>query len=332
MVASACPPTRPHARTPARRRAGRFAVLVPGAAAIAVLVPLGAPGAAAADAGPPPFPVARALDGEVPLPSAQEVAGLCDGGAGCSFRMYDRAPREFVSGVLSVGNAAINCTDDLMEIDRTVTFVTSSTDNIGGQISGKAALEGGVDTTVTVSGSGTITPGFVTGTTMNGPNKDKGPTTKDDVKNTTEVTGTVSGSNALHLGAKATFESAFQATFSRQWQAVTTESTRVVFTVGNGDEIQFGVVNAMSRAAGELKVNNTGKLIKDITVDSPSSVNVSSVVAQTFSVPDKCLSLRPPGRAAATGLVELPPERAESARRVPDAVYERTSAGTWRQR
>ncbi|MFB7673323.1 hypothetical protein ACFC26_18140 [Kitasatospora purpeofusca] len=331
MVASACPPAHPPARSAARRFAGRFAVLLPGAAAIAVLVPLGAP-AAAAPAGPPPFPVARALDGEVPLPSAQEVAGLCDGGSGCSFRMYDRAPREFVSGVVSVGNAAINCTGDLMEIDRTVTFVTSSTDNIGGQISGKAALEGGVDTTVTVSGSGTITPGFVTGTTMNGPNKDKGPTTKDDVKNTTEVTGTVSGSNALHLGAKATFESAFQATFSRQWQAVTTESTRVVFTVGNGDEIQFGVVNAMSRAAGELKVNNTGKLIKDITVDSPSSVNVSSVVAQTFAVPDKCLSLRPPGRAVAAGLVELPPERAERARRAPDAVYERTAEGTWRQR
>ncbi|SDS84483.1 hypothetical protein SAMN05216371_0731 [Streptomyces sp. TLI_053] len=328
MVASACPP----ACSPARRRVRRFAVVVPGAAAIAVLVPLGAPGVAAA-AGPPPFPVARALDGEVPLPSAQEVAGLCDRGEGCSFRMYDRVPREFVSGVVSVGNAAINCTGDVMEIDRTVTFVTSSTDNIGGQISGKAALEGGVDTTVTVSGSGSVTPGFVTGTTQNGPNKDKGPTTKDDVKNTTEVTGTVSGSNALHLGAKATFESAFQATFSRQWQAVATESTRVVFTVSNGDEIQFGVVNAMSRASGELKVNNTGKLIKDITVDSPSSVNVSSVVAQTFSVPDKCLSLRPPGRAAALpGPVELPPERAESARRAPDAVYERTATGSWRKR
>ncbi|MFB8062604.1 hypothetical protein ACFC6U_41415, partial [Kitasatospora purpeofusca] len=54
--------------------------------------------------------------------------------------------------------------------------------------------------------------------------------------------------------------------------------------------------------------------------------------AQTFAVPDKCLSLRPPGRAVAAGLVELAPERAESARRAPDAVYERTTEGTWRQR
>ncbi|WP_159394452.1 hypothetical protein, partial [Streptomyces sp. NRRL S-495] len=300
MLASACPP----APRPARRRAGRSAVLVPGAAAIAVLMPLGAPAASAAEAGPPPFPVAQAVDGEAALPSAQEVAGLCAKESACSFRMYDRVPREFVSGVLSVGNAAINCTGDLLEIDRTVTFVTSSTDNIGGEISGKAALEGGVDTTVTVSGSGTVTPGFVTGVTQYGPNKDKGPSTKDDIKNTTEVTGTVAGSNALHLGAKATFESAFQATFSRQWQAVTTETTRVVFNVGPGDEIQFGMVNAMSRVSGELKVDNTGKLIKNITVDSPSSVSVSSVVAQTFAVPDKCLSLRPPGRAAAAGLVE----------------------------
>ncbi|MFG2818712.1 hypothetical protein ACGFX4_04710 [Kitasatospora sp. NPDC048365] len=320
------------ARPPAGRRAGRFSVMVPGAAVIAVVLPLAVPGSARADGGPPPFPVAQALDGQTPLSSAEEVAGLCDKGAACSFRMYDRAPREFVSAVVSVGNAAINCTDSDMEIDRTVTFVTSSTDNIGGQISGKAALEGGVDTTVTVSGSGTATPGVVTGTTQNGPNKDKGPTTKDDVKNTTEVTGTVAGSNALHLGAKATFEAAFQASFSRQWQAVTTESTRVVFTVSPGDEIQFGVVNAMSRAAGQLTVNNTGKLVKNITVDSPSSVNVSSVVAQTFAVPGKCLSLRPTGRAAVGGLVEPPPDRAESARRAPDTVFVRTADGSWRTR
>ncbi|MGV9269582.1 hypothetical protein ACWDRR_33565 [Kitasatospora sp. NPDC003701] len=323
MVVLACPPT--------WRRGIRFAVLVPGVA-IGVLAPLAVPGSAAGSDGAPPPPPAQALDGATPLASTGEVTSLCAKASACSFRMYDRAPREFVSGVLSVGNAAINCTDSDLEIDRTVTFVTSSTDNIGGEISGKAALEGGVDTTVTVSGSATATPGMVNSVTNFGPNKDKGPYTEDQIKNTAEATGTVSGSNALHLGAKATFESAFQASFSRQWQAVTTETTRVVFTVSSGDEIQFGMVNAMSRASGELKVTGTGKLIKNITVDSPSSVNVSSVVAQTFAVPDKCLSLRPPGRSAGGGLVELAPGRAESARRPADAVFVRTAQGTWRQR
>ncbi|MEV4613052.1 hypothetical protein AB0K43_10670 [Kitasatospora sp. NPDC049258] len=322
MVVPACPQT---------RRAARFAVLVPGAA-LAALVPFAVPSGADTGTGPPPFPVAQALEGGTPLASTGEVTGLCAQAPACSFRMYDRAPREFVSGVLSVGNAAINCTNGDMEIDRTVTFVTSSTDNIGGAISGKAALEGGVDTTVTVSGSATATPGLANSVTSFGPNKDKGPFTEDQIKNTAEATGTVAGSNALHLGAKATFESAFEVTFSRQWQAVTTETTRVVFTVSPGDEIQFGVVNAMSRAAGELTVNDTGKLIKNITVDSPSSVNVSSVVAQTFAVPGKCLSLRPPGRSAGGGLVELAPGRAESARRAADAVFVRTAQGGWRQR
>lgn len=320
--------------SPRPRRAARLAALAPGAA-LAVTVPFAAPaGAAAAETGPPPrFPVARALDGEKPLASPKDVTGLCAQKKDCTFRMYGKTPREFVSGVLSVGNAAVNCTNSDLVIERTVTFTTSSTDNIGGAISGKAAIEGGVDTTVTVSGSATATQGTADSITNFGPNKDKGPNTEDQNKNNSETSGTVAGSNALHLGAKASFESAFSASYSKQWQVVTTESTRTAFTVSAGDELQFGVANAMSRVSGELHVNGTGKLIKDVMVDSPSSVNVSSVVAQTYAVPDKCLSIRPPGRSAATGgLIELPPERAESARRAPDAVHVRTPDGGWRKR
>ncbi|MEE1828533.1 hypothetical protein PUR61_41160 [Streptomyces sp. BE20] len=322
MAVSACPPP--------WRRAARFTLWVPGVA-IAVLVPFAAPSSAAGgDGTPPPPPVARALDGERSLASTREVTGLCTKATACSFRMYDRAPREYTAAVLSVGNAAINCTDSDMEIDRTVTFVTSSTDNIGGEISGSAALEGGVDTTVTASGTATVKPGATNSVNQNGPNKDKGPYTEDKVQNTFEAPVTVAGSNALHLGAKATFASAFKASFSREWQVQTTESTRVAFTVSPGDEIQFGVLNAMSRTAGELKVNDTGKLIKNVTVDSPSTVNVSSVVAQTFSNPDKCLSLRPSGsRSGGVGLVETEPV---SPGRVPDAVHVRTAEGTWEQR
>ncbi|GAA2840512.1 hypothetical protein GCM10010441_75920 [Kitasatospora paracochleata] len=146
---------------PTWRRAVRTALLAPGVA-IAVLIPAAVPGwaagtdpgaggtGAAADGGgaPLPYPTAQALDGERPLVSTREVTSLCDQASACSFRMYG-APREFMGSVLSVGNGAINCTDGDMEIERTVTFVTSSTDNIGGEISGSAAVEGGVDTTVT---------------------------------------------------------------------------------------------------------------------------------------------------------------------------------------
>ncbi len=325
MVVSACPPR--------WRRVARLTLLVPGTA-IAVLVPLAVPGSAAAPSSeaasgaPPPPPVAQALDGDKPLASAREVTSECTKAAACSFRMYG-APREFSSGVLSVGNAAINCTDGDMEIDRTVTFVTSSTDNIGGEISGRAALEGGVDTTVTASATGTLKPGMENSVTQFGPNKDKGPYTEDTVKTSSEAPVTVAGSNALHLGAKATFELAFKASFSRTWQAQSTESTRVVFTVAAGDEIQFGLVNASSRTAGELKVNDTGKLIKNVTVDSPSTVTASSIVAQTFASRDKCLSMRPPGRSLGAGLVETAPERSG---RVPDAVHVRTALGTWVKR
>ncbi|AUG75837.1 hypothetical protein CFP65_0916 [Kitasatospora sp. MMS16-BH015] len=270
-------------------------------------------------------PVAQAMDGDRPLAGTGEVTKECAKAGACSFRLYDRKPREFTSGVLSVGNAAINCTNGEMEVDRTVTFVTSSTDNIGGEISGKAAIEGGVDTTVTVSASGTLKPGMDNSITQFGPNKDKGPSTGDTVKNSFEAPVTVTGSNALHLGVKASYESAFKASFSKTWQVQTTESTRVVFKVKANDEVQFGVANASSRTVGELLVNGLGKLIKNVAVDSPSTVNASSVVAQTFSAKDKCLSLR----AVPSGLVETAPMPAG---RVPDAVYVRTALGTWEQR
>ncbi|MFE0463632.1 hypothetical protein ACFW1A_30710 [Kitasatospora sp. NPDC058965] len=314
-----------HARP---RRLVRSAALAPGVA-IALLVSLAgqssaAPRHAADGTGAvPPPPAAQAFDGEKPLASAEEVTSLCTKASSCSFRMYDRVPREFTSGVVSLGNAAINCTNGDMDVTRTVTFVTSSTDNISGAISGKATLSGGVDTTVTVSANGSITPGTTNSVTQYGANKDKGPTTEDATTNASTTPVTVAGSNATHLGVQATFESAFKASFSRSWQAQTTESTRVAFKVKSNDEVQFGVANASSRTVGELIVNGLSKLIKNVTVDSPSTVNASSIVAQTFSNKDKCLSLR-----SLPGLVEAPPE---GSGRVPDAVYVLTPQGTWEQ-
>ncbi|QKW23240.1 hypothetical protein HUT16_32860 [Kitasatospora sp. NA04385] len=276
------------------------------------------------------MPAAEAYDGGTRLASPEEVAAQCDQPGTCTFRVTDRVVGLFGSAVASVGNAAINCTGDDMEIDRTLTVASSSTDNISGSISGKATVTGSIDTTVTASAQGSLAADLVNGTVQYGPNKDKGPTTQDKFQNTTNATGTVSGSNALHLGAKAGFELAFQASYSKQWQATVRETTRVVFTVSANDEIQFGAINAVTRVVGVLSVDHTGRFIKNVVVDSPSIATSSSIVAQTFSRPDVCLSLRPPGRAVPRpGPVEVAPEPPG---RVPDAVHTRTAEGTWSKR
>ncbi|MFB7950319.1 hypothetical protein ACFC6L_36055, partial [Kitasatospora phosalacinea] len=181
----------------------RCATLVPGAALTGLAVLGGLVPPAAADEGPPaaesapaaegapagtaplpPMPAAEAYDGDTRLASPEEVAAQCDKPGNCTFRATDRIIGLFGSAVASIGNAAINCTGDDLEIDRTLTVVSSSTDNISGAISGKATLTGGIDTTVTVSAQGTAGAGMTNGTTQYGPNKDKGPTTEDKFQNT----------------------------------------------------------------------------------------------------------------------------------------------------
>ncbi|BAJ32671.1 MULTISPECIES: hypothetical protein [Kitasatospora] len=278
----------------------------------------------------PPMPAAEAYDGDTRLAAPDEVAAQCDRPGTCTFRVTDRIVGLFGSAVASIGNAAINCTGDDMEIDRSLTVASSSTDNISGSISGKATVTGSIDTTVTASAQGSLGAGITNGTVQYGPSKDKGPTTQDKFQSTTDITGTVAGSNALHLGAKASFELAFQASYAKQWQASVKETTRVVFTISSNDEIQFGAINAVTRVVGVLSVDHTGRFIKNVVVDSPSIATSSSIVAQTFSRPDVCLSLRPPGRAVVEpGPVEVAPEPPG---RAPDAVYARAADGTWSKR
>ncbi|ROR33990.1 hypothetical protein EDD39_7814 [Kitasatospora cineracea] len=322
------------AAAPAAAAEGSEAVST-GTAPAAVPATAPAPAAASAAGSPeaallPPMPAAEAYDGDTRLGSPEEVASQCDRPGSCTFRVTDRIVGLFGSAVASVGNAAINCTGDDMEIDRSLTVASSSTDNISGSISGKATVTGSIDTTVTAAAQGSLATDTTNSTVQYGPSKDKGPTTQDKFQDTTGVTGTVAGSNALHLGAKAGFELAFQASYAKQWQATVKETTRVVFTVSSNDEIQFGAVNAVTRVVGILTVDHTGRFIKNVVVDSPSIATGSSIVAQTFARPDVCLSLRPPGRAAAKpGLLEVAPQPPG---RVPDAVYARTPEGTWSKR
>ncbi|WP_405008198.1 hypothetical protein OHV13_32585 [Kitasatospora purpeofusca] len=261
---------------------------------------------------------------------APAIAHRCGQDYDCSFRVLPGLGREFTSAVASVGNTAINCTNRPIDIYRTVVLESSTTDNIAGEISGRAALEGTIDNTTDVSGSVSgSNKTEITHTDITAPS-DKGPNAEISNGATVAVSGTATGAAQLKLSAKASFELAFKATYSHEWKRTSTETTQVKFTVKAGDELQFGMVNAMTRTVGELTVGGIGKLIKNIIVDSPSSVNVSTVVAQTFSARDRCLSLRPPGRSMGSplgdGLVEAAP-RTDGAPAT--GRYRLTDGGVW---
>ncbi|WP_329500755.1 hypothetical protein [Kitasatospora herbaricolor] len=269
---------------------------------------------------------AQAPGGDAPSDEAAAIAHRCGGEYDCSFRIIPGLSRELTSAVASVGNAAINCTNKDIDVYRTVVLESSTTDNIGGEISGKATLTGTIDNTTDVSAGVTgSNKTEITHTYITAPS-DKGPNAEIANGATLAVGGTVTGAAQLKLSATATFELAFKATYSHEWKRTITETTQVKFTVKSGDELQFGTLNAMTRTVGELRVDGIGKLIKNIIVDSPSSVNVSTVVAQTFSASDRCLSMRPPGRSLGDGLTEAPP-RTDGAR--PVARYRLGVQGEW---
>ncbi|AUG75836.1 hypothetical protein CFP65_0915 [Kitasatospora sp. MMS16-BH015] len=293
----------------------------PAAVLAALLLAVG-PGAgpAFAEPGAEEQPAAQAFDGETPIADAPAVARGCGQAYGCEFRLIPGLSRELTTAVSSVGNGVINCTDEAITVHRTVVLESSTTDNIAGEISGSATIEGTIDNTTDVTGSAGIsntTSGSHTDSTAP---KDKGPNADIANGGSVNVAGTVTGAGQLKLSAKASFTLAFAARYSHEWKRTATETTQVMFTVKSGDQLQFGVLNAMTRTVGDLLVQGAAKLIKGVVVDSPSSVNVSTVVAQTFTNKSACLSLRPT-KAAANGLLEVPPSS------VPAGVGERYRLG-----
>ncbi|MFE3828943.1 hypothetical protein [Streptomyces sp. NPDC059092] len=310
----------------------RTAVVLPALSALALTVNL----PAAVASGAEEMPRARAFDRDKALPTVSEVTGLCGQTQryACSFRIDPARSREFTSAVHSVANGAINCTNEPMTVSRTVALQSSSTDNIGGEISGSGTIEGTAATDNEVSGSGT---GQVTaqqtqqesdkasatqtgsaklGTTNHTAPKDKGPNQETTVEGTatssatvehtsttteqmTEMgSTTVASKSNIHLALRGAFTAAFKGTWNHTWSMTNTETTQVTFTVKANDELQFGALNAMTRTVGDLVVDGTGKLVKNVTVDGPSTVNSSTIVAQTFTNPDKCQTLRPSGAQA----------------------------------
>ncbi|MFF2780314.1 hypothetical protein ACFVU3_36070 [Streptomyces sp. NPDC058052] len=270
----------------------RHTVLLP---AVSILlgfaVSLAPPAGAAAEEGPGETPVPRAFTADGRPAEVADVLKHCGTErAGCAFTIDPKLSREYATAVKSLGNAVINCTQSDMNVDRTVVLRTSSSDNIGGEISGKIAAEG------TVSASGEVTTNLSNDISSENktPNLKDGPTSTNGTKTTVAGGAKAAGS----LSAKLAFEAAFKATYSKSWTTEHTETTAYKTTVKSHDMLVFGASASMRRVVGSL-VSRSGQRIVGIAVDSPSMVTSSTFIAQTYAAPaGVCGGTRPPGTTA----------------------------------
>ncbi|MFF3618349.1 hypothetical protein [Streptomyces sp. NPDC002467] len=277
------------------RRGGRrlLPVLALGLGIGLVVPPVGT---AAADAGarpgPETVPVARGLTADDREVRADEIVEYCGTRRdACTFLIDTARSREYSTAVTSLGNAVVNCTTDPMTVDRTVTLRTGSSDNIGGEISGRATTEG----TVTATGEVTANLADESSNGHKTPYLNTGPTSENGTRNTVSSGSRESGSTSV----KQAFETAYKSTYSRAWTTENTETTTYRTTVKPYDMLVFGASAAMRRVVGSL-VTDQGKKLTDVAVESPSMVNASRFVAQTYAVPDGlCGRKRPGGDTAA---------------------------------
>ncbi|WP_424533359.1 hypothetical protein ACOZ38_23680 [Sphaerisporangium viridialbum] len=265
-------------------RCGRMSLLP--AAALLALVPM------AAFASPQPeVPTAQAFDGDKPLSSVRQATERCAADPGdCRFHIDRRLSMEYHTTVKSLGNAAINCTKDAIQVVRQITLKTGSTDNLGGEITGNITAEGNI------SASGEVSAGVngEAGGTFTMPNMQQGPSASVTAKAGATGNGKVTGS----LGVKGAFQGAFKLQYSRNWTTEQTESTSYTTTVRPGDALVFGASSAMQRVAGKITVGG-GLSVRNVAVDGPSSVNTSTFIADTYTVPGTaCERLRPGGKTA----------------------------------
>lgn len=238
------------------------------------------------------LPTAQAFDGDTPLPSVRPVTEYCAANPGaCRFAVNKAGSGDFYSTVRSLGNAAINCTDDNITVVRQITLRTGSTDNLGGEITGKIAVEGQlnasgeVSAAVNAEGSGSFDT----------PNKQQGPSATFGAKAGANGSGKVGGS----LGLKGAFEGAFKLAYQHTWTSEHTESTTYTTVVRPGDALVFGASAAMQRVAGTITALN-GLSVRNVVVTGPSTVNTSTFVAETFVVGgNTCEQVHPHAKTAA---------------------------------
>lgn len=248
---------------------------VPAAAVLVALVPA----LASADPLPkaPATPMVQAFDGDTTLPSADRIKKYCAAHPGsCRFTIDTAASGEYYSAVKSFGNAVVNCTKDPITVARQIVLRTGSTDNLGGDITGKISIEGQINASgevtagVNAKGSGEFTT----------PNKAQGPSATVGAEAGVNGSGKVGGS----VGVRGAFEGAFKLAYQRSWTTEQTETTTYTTTVRPGEALAFGASAAMQRVAGTL-TTGTGLTARRVVVDGPSSVNNSTFMADTFTVP-----------------------------------------------
>ncbi|WP_141753620.1 hypothetical protein [Streptomyces agglomeratus] len=262
----------------------------------------------------PAIPQAQAFDkNNKPMASVEPVVRYCAGTpGGCNFKMAAAAqPQQFFSTVKSLGNAVINCTKNDITVDRTVQLQTGSQDNLGGEITGSAAVQGHINASGEVS-AGVNGEGHATAKT---PNLKDGPNAEVGAKGGVNAGGKV----GAQVGLQASFSAAFKAHYAKTWTTTHTESTKYQMTVKRGDVLVFGASAAMERISGTLRTN-TGQSVTNVIVDGPSTVNSSSFIARTNTAPgDTCDRLRPAGSTAADNNRSLSPKATDRSLPVPKA-------------
>ncbi|MEU2549098.1 hypothetical protein ABZ618_27300 [Streptomyces roseolus] len=117
---------------------------------------------------------------------------------------------------------------------------------------------------------------------------------------TSSSTGSVTGHDELHVGVRDAFTTAFRLTAGRELTQSVQERMMYTITLKPKDILTLGAQNAMVRTQGTLRVNDSAGTaeVKDITVNSPSTTNASSLIAQTYTDAGQCIGVRPSKNAA----------------------------------
>ncbi|MFF8655815.1 hypothetical protein [Streptomyces huasconensis] len=250
----------------------------------------------------PSLPEARAYDAKgKPIKDYRKVLQECQPSQGkpspCVFEL-DKEKQEFRTAVVSVGNAVENCTDDSIVVTKEVELTSSSTDNIGGEISGSAMFEGTINNTASVTMDDTVQ---VTGSTTKqvanenthqtwSPHSSKAQSSTTN-KASEQMSGTATGQNTAHVGvtdsvlvgARASFTAAFRATFSKSWTKTAKETTTHKFEVRPGRTLHFGASFAMATVTGDMTNKKTGDKLENFSMHTPSTANSSRLIAQAFN-------------------------------------------------
>ncbi|WP_338491878.1 hypothetical protein [Streptomyces sp. SJL17-4] len=174
--------------------------------------------------------------------------------------------------------------------------------------------------TTTVTGTKRDQSSTNNGTINHSAPKDKGPNTETHSFNATQnettsqtqnqaqtqtevassAKGSVTGHNELKVGVKDAFNAAFRHKASRELAQTVQERMMYTITLKPKDVLALGAQNAMVRTQGTLRVNESAGVasVQNITVNSPSTTNASSLLAQTYTDYGKCIGLRPSKHAA----------------------------------